>query len=84
MALVVSYLRLVVSTRFALRETAAAQLLYLIVFSLAHLWEGYTGLTIAVLAICTLFVLMQMTGRIQWSEVLTKKKAGTRAVLSVD
>jgi hypothetical protein len=73
MGLVVSYLRLVVSTRFALRETAAAQLLYLVVFSLAHLWEGYTGLTITVLAICTLFVLMQMTGRIQWSEVLGRK-----------
>lgn len=84
MGLVVSYLRLVVSTRFALRETAAAQLLYQIVFSLAHLWEGYTGLTITVLAISTLFVLMQMTGRIQWSEVLTKKKAGSQAVLSVD
>lgn len=74
MALVVSYLRLVVSTRFALRETAAAQLLYLVVFSLAHLWDGYTGLTITVLAIATLFVLMQTTGRIHWSEVLSRKK----------
>jgi hypothetical protein len=82
MGLVVSYLRLVVSTRFALRETAAAQLLYLIVFSLAHLWEGYTGLTITVLAISTLFVLMQMTGRIQWSDVLGKKKSGTQAGLA--
>jgi len=81
MGLVVSYLRLVVSTRFALRETAAAQLLYLIVFSLAHLWEGYTGLTITVLAISTLFVLMQMTGRIQWSEVLGGKKTAPAAGL---
>lgn len=78
MGLVVSYLRLVVSTRFALRETAAAQLLYLVVFSLAHLWEGYTGLTITVLAICTLFVLMQVTGRIQWTEVLGRKGAKMR------
>lgn len=78
MGLVVSYLRLVVSTRFALRETAAAQLLYLVVFSLAHLWEGYTGLTITVLAICTLFVLMQVTGRIQWTEVLGRRGARAR------
>jgi len=78
MGLVMSYLRLVVSTRFALRETAAAQLLYLIVFSLAHLWEGYTGLTITVLAISTLFVLMQMTGRIQWSEALARKVSAIR------
>jgi len=78
LGLVVSYLRLVVSTRFALRETAAAQLLYLVVFSLAHLWEGYTGLTITVLAICTLFVLMQMTGRIRWSEALGRKPRAMR------
>lgn len=75
MGLVVSYLRLVVSTRFALRETALAQLLYLIVFSLAHFWDGFTGLTITALAIGTLFVLMQMTGRIQWREVLGRKAA---------
>ena len=73
MVLVVSYLRLVVSTKFALRETALAQLVYLIVFSLAHFWEGYTGLTITVLAILTLFVLMQATGRIKWSDALRRK-----------
>jgi inner membrane protein involved in colicin E2 resistance len=70
MALVLSYLRLVVSTRFALREAALAQLIYLIIFSLAHFWEGFTGLTITVLAIVTLFVLMQATGRLRWSEAL--------------
>lgn len=72
MVLVVSYLRLVVSTKFALRETALAQLVYLVVFSLAHFWEGYTGLTITVLAILTLFVLMQATGRIKWSDALRR------------
>jgi inner membrane protein involved in colicin E2 resistance len=68
--LVVSYLRLVVSPRFAAREAAAAQLVYLVGFSLAHFWEGFTGLTVTVLAIVTLFVLMQLTGRIRWSEIL--------------
>jgi inner membrane protein involved in colicin E2 resistance len=68
--LVVSYLRLVVSATFALREAAAAQIVYLIGFSLAHFWEGFTGLTVTVLAIVTLFLLMQLTGRVQWSEVL--------------
>jgi hypothetical protein len=69
-ALVVSYLRLVVSPRFATREAALAQLIYLVGFSLAHFWEGFTGLTVTVLAILTLFLLMQLTGRIRWSEVL--------------
>lgn len=68
--LVVSYLRLVVSATFALREAAAAQIVYLIGFSLAHFWEGFTGLTVTVLAIVTLFLLMQLTGRIKWSDVL--------------
>jgi hypothetical protein len=65
--LVVSYLRLVVSARFAFVEAGLAQMVYLIGFSLAHFWEGYTGLTVTVLSIVTLFLLMQLTGRIRWS-----------------
>ncbi len=68
-ALVVSYLRLVVGPQFAWREAGLAQLLYLVGFSLAHFWDGYTGLTVTVLGIATLFALMQLTGRIRWSEV---------------
>jgi len=75
--LVVSYLRLVVSASFALREAALAQLVYLIGFSLAHFWEGFTGLTVTVLAIITLFALMQLTGRVKWSEVFSAPLAKT-------
>lgn len=64
--LVVSYLRLVVSSRFAFGEAAAAQLVYLVGFSLAHFWDGFTGLTVTVLSILTLFLLMQLTGRVRW------------------
>ncbi len=71
--LVVSYLRLVVGSRFAFVEAGLAQLLYLVGFSLAHFWEGYTGLTVTVLGVVTLFGLMQLTGRIRWSEVLAGK-----------
>ncbi len=70
LTLVISYLRLVVSPKFALREAALGQLVYLIGFSLAHFWDGFTGLTITVLAIVTLFLLMQATGRMRWSEIL--------------
>lgn len=71
--LVVSYLRLVVSARFALVEAGLAQLVYLVGFSLAHFWDGWTGLTVTVLSIVTVFVLMQLTGRVRWSEVLARK-----------
>lgn len=73
-AMVVSYLRLVVSSRFAYREAAAAQLVYLVGFSLAHFWEGFTGLTLTVLSVLTLLLLMLLTGRIRWSEVLRAKR----------
>lgn len=72
--LVVSYLRLVVGPRFALVEAGLAQLLYLVGFSLAHFWEGSTGLTLTVLGILTLFALMQLTGRIRWSDVLAGRQ----------
>lgn len=68
LVLVVSYLRLVVSTRFAFLEAAAALLVYLVGFSLAHFWEGFTGLTVTVLSILTLFLMMMLTGRIRWGE----------------
>jgi Inner membrane protein CreD len=72
--LVASYLRLVVSARFAYVEAALAQLVYLIGFSLAHFWEGFTGLTVTVLSILTLFLLMQLTGGIRWSVALAPKR----------
>jgi inner membrane protein involved in colicin E2 resistance len=73
--LVVSYLRLVVGPRFAWREAGIAQLVYLVGFSLAHFWEGWTGLTVTVLGILTLFAVMQLTGRIRWTEVFEGRPA---------
>ena len=69
-ALVVSYLRLVVGARFAAVEAGGAQLIYLVLFSYAFFWKGFTGLSITIISIATLFVVMQATGRIHWSEKL--------------
>jgi len=66
--LVVSYLRLVVGPRFALLEAGGAQFIYLVMFSYAFFLHGFTGLAITVGCIITLFVVMQMTARIRWSE----------------
>ncbi len=66
--LVVSYLRLVVDLRFAVRDAGLTQLLYLVLFSYAFFFEGFTGLAVTIGAILTLFVVMQMTGRIRWQE----------------
>ncbi|MDP9339909.1 MAG: inner membrane CreD family protein [Acidobacteriota bacterium] len=67
-ALVVSYLRLVVTPRFAMVDAGLAQLIYLVLFSYAFFFEGFTGLTVTIGAIVTLFVVMQMTGRIRWDD----------------
>ena len=67
--LVVSYLRLVAGSRFALAHAGAAQLVFLVLFSYAFFFEGYTGLTVTVGAIVTLYVLMQLTARVRWEDV---------------
>jgi hypothetical protein len=73
--LVVSYLRLVVGLRFAAVEAATAQFLYLILFSYAFFYKGFTGLAITIGSILTLFTVMQMTGKIRWSERFERKIA---------
>jgi inner membrane protein involved in colicin E2 resistance len=70
--LVASYLRLVVGPRFALVEAGLAQLLYQVGFSMAHFFEGITGLSITLLVVLTLFLLMQLTGRVSWSTVFAR------------
>jgi len=73
--LVVSYLRLVTGLRFAALEAGGAQLLYLVLFSYAFFFKGYTGLTVTIGAILTLFLAMQATGRVRWSERLAEQPA---------
>jgi hypothetical protein len=77
--LVVTYLRLVTGTQFAIREAALAQAVYLVLFSYAFFFKGLTGLSITIGAIITLFVAMQMTGRIRWSEKFAGAGAGLEA-----
>jgi len=80
--LVVSYLRLVVGIRFASREAAAAQFIYLVMFSYAFFLKGFTGLAITIGSVLTLFVVMQVTGRIKWTDKFSVKTAETASELS--
>jgi inner membrane protein involved in colicin E2 resistance len=66
--LVVSYLRLVVGLHFASREAALAQFVYLVMFSYAFFLKGFTGLAITIGSVATLFIAMQVTGRIRWAD----------------
>jgi hypothetical protein len=68
-ALVVSYLRVVMGQRAAWLQAGAAQLVFLVLFSCAFFVEGQTGLSVAVGSTLTLFVLMQLTARVKWAEI---------------
>jgi len=74
-SLLVSYLVRVVDSRFAIRDAGLVQLVYLVLFSYAFFFEGFTGLSITIGAILTLFIAMQMTARIRWSEKFAKTSA---------
>lgn len=71
--LVVSYMRLVVGARFAFVEIALSQLVYLVFFSYTFFFKGYTGLSITILCISTLFIIMQVTGKVDWNKVFAKE-----------
>lgn len=72
--LVVTYVGRMANWKFALREVGIAQFLFLILFSYAFFYEGYTGLVITIGAIITLAVMMQVTARVDWEEVFKAKK----------
>ncbi|WP_027184241.1 inner membrane CreD family protein [Desulfovibrio inopinatus] len=74
MLLVMSYTRLLVSTPRGLMEIGLAQLVYLIFFSYSFFYKGYTGLIITILAIVSLFVVMQVTAKMNWDEIFSPTK----------
>jgi inner membrane protein involved in colicin E2 resistance len=76
--LVISYLRLVVGIRFAAVEAGLAQLIYLVLFSYAFFFKGLTGLAVTIGSIVTLFIVMQMTGRIRWEQKFSQLKQASQ------
>src|SRR6185503_17876438 len=70
--LVVSYLRRVAGLQTTVREAALAQFVYLVLFSYAFFFEGYTGLTVTLGAVATLFVLMQITAKVDWEQIFAR------------
>jgi hypothetical protein len=81
--LVASYLRAVGGMRERWWQAIAAQAIYLVAFSYAFFFEGFTGLSVTIGAILTLFVLMQMTAKVRWAEVFDRRAipaGGSRAI----
>ncbi|MDH4065679.1 MAG: inner membrane CreD family protein [Acidobacteriota bacterium] len=77
--LVASYLRAVGGMRERWWQAVLAQALYLVAFSYAFFFEGFTGLAVTCGAIVTLFALMQMTARVHWADVFDRgRREATR------
>ncbi len=75
--LVVTYLARVAGAGNLLVRAAGAQVVYLLMFSYAFFFEGYSGLTVTVGSVLTLFIVMQATASLDWFEVFGgAKKAG--------
>jgi inner membrane protein involved in colicin E2 resistance len=73
--LVVTYMRLVVSNRFAFLEVGITQFIYQVLFSYTFFFKGFTGLVITILCILTLFLTMQFTGKVDWNTIFQKKES---------
>ena len=69
----VSYSRLIFGNRFAFGYAGLAQVVYLVLFSYVFFFKGLIGLTITVGAILTLFVLMQVTAKVNWKQVFEQR-----------
>ena len=74
MLLTISYLRIVFGAAFAFLAAGTAQGVYLVLFSYAFFFKGLTGLAITIGAIATLFVLMQVTARVNWNSVFGARR----------
>lgn len=78
LGLVLTYLGRVTGWRFALREAALSQFLFLVMFSYAFFFEGYTGLVVTIGAVITLAILMQVSAKVDWTGVFKKNGKGSR------
>ncbi|MDT5271577.1 MAG: hypothetical protein QOH49_3763, partial [Acidobacteriota bacterium] len=47
-----------------------------VMFSYAFFFKGFTGLAVTIGSILTLFVVMQITGRVRWAEKFSAKPEG--------
>jgi hypothetical protein len=71
--LTVTYIRAAVSPRFAFLEAGLGQVVYQVLFSATFFLEAYTGLSITVLCVLTLFAVMQYTARVDWAAAFAGK-----------
>ncbi len=70
LVLTITYLRLCSKKLLAYIFAPLIQLIYLVVFSFSFFFDGMTGLLVTIFSVITLFILMQITGNIDWDKTL--------------
>lgn len=70
MLMVSGYLHIIVGKRLSI-PASAAQFVYLILFSYSFFFDGLTGLTLTIIGITSLAILMYVTARVNWENVLS-------------
>jgi hypothetical protein len=68
------YMNLIYGYKFTLYFVLIPQFIYLVIFTFSFFFEGFTGLTVTIASIITLFVLMKLTADINWEEAFKIKK----------
>jgi len=71
--LTVTYMRLISPKKMAFIYSPAIQFIYLIIFSFSFFFDGITGIIVTICAVITLFILMQVTGRVNWDEEFKRR-----------
>jgi len=72
--LTVTYMRLISPKKLAFIYSPAIQFIYLIVFSFSFFFDGITGIIVTICSVITLFIIMQVTGKIDWDEEFKKTR----------
>lgn len=70
--LTVTYLRLFAPKKITFLYAPISQIIYLVIFSFSFFYKGISGLIVTICSVITLFILMQITGKIKWDEVFKK------------
>ncbi len=72
--LTITYLRAVTSRTMAYVYAPLTQFIYLIIFSYSFFFKGMTGVIVTICSVITLFILMQITARVNWEHIFMKKE----------
>ncbi|MBC8185222.1 inner membrane CreD family protein [candidate division KSB1 bacterium] len=73
LVLTISYLRVFTPKKLSYIYAPLTQSIYLIIFSYSFFFKGMTGVIVTICSVITLFILMQITAKVNWENIFSKK-----------